>query len=125
MEDVRQHGRTILFVSHNMEAVTRLCDRALLISGGMVREDGPASHVTGQYLLASLRTTPIRQWADPRTAPGDTVVRLRSVRVHDDSGNTAESFDIRRPIALEMVYDVLEDGHILVPSYHLSNETGT
>ena len=36
MEDVRQHGRTILFVSHNMQAVTRLCDRAVLISGGAV-----------------------------------------------------------------------------------------
>jgi lipopolysaccharide transport system ATP-binding protein len=41
MEDVRQHGRTILFVSHNMQAITRLCSRAIMIAQG-------ASSTTGQ-----------------------------------------------------------------------------
>jgi len=125
MEDVRQHGRTILFVSHNMQVVTRLCDRALLISGGEIRQDGPASEVAGRYLLESLRTAGSRSWPDPATAPGDHVVRLRSVRARDEAGNTIESLDIRRPIGLEMAYDVLEEGHILVPTYHLFNESGT
>ena len=43
MEDVREHGRTIIFVSHNMQAVTRLCQRAVLVSGGTIKEDGPAN----------------------------------------------------------------------------------
>ena len=72
MDSVRQHGRTILFVSHNMQAVTRLCDRALLISDGTVQEDGPASQVAGKYLLTSLNRTGIRSWPDPRTAPETT-----------------------------------------------------
>jgi lipopolysaccharide transport system ATP-binding protein len=125
MEDVRQHGRTILFVSHSMQAVTRLCDRALLISGGAIQEDGPASRVAGQYLLTSLRTNGYRSWTDPATAPGDQVARLLSVRVRDERGHTIDSLDIREPVAFEMVYDVLEEGHVLVPTYHIYNESGT
>ncbi|HKR54720.1 MAG TPA: ABC transporter ATP-binding protein, partial [Gemmatimonadales bacterium] len=56
MEDVHQHGRTILFVSHNMDAVTRLCERALLISSGGIQKDGPASDVASAYLLSTLKT---------------------------------------------------------------------
>jgi lipopolysaccharide transport system ATP-binding protein len=125
MEDVRQHGRTILFVSHNMQAVTRLCDRALLVAEGTVQEDGPAPEVAGKYLLRSLLAAPIRTWSDLRSAPGDSVVRLRSVRVCDEFRNTIDSVDIRRPVGIEMVYDVLEDGHVLVASCHFFNETAT
>jgi homopolymeric O-antigen transport system ATP-binding protein len=125
MEDVKQHGRTILFVSHNMQAVTRLCDRAVLISGGTIRADGSASEVAGQYLLASLRTTGSKVWTDPATAPGNEVVRLRSVRIRDEAGGTVDSLDIRRPVGLEMVYEVLEEGHVLVPVYHVYDEAGT
>jgi lipopolysaccharide transport system ATP-binding protein len=125
MEDVRQHGRTILFVSHSMQAVTRLCDRALLISGGTIKDDGPASEIAGQYLLTSFRTGGFREWTDIGSAPGDEIVRLRSVRIRDESGNTIESLDVRHPVGLEMVYDVLEEGHALAPTYHVYNESGT
>ena len=125
MEDVRQHGRTILFVSHNMQAITRLCDRAVLIFGGAVQLDGAAADVAGQYLLTSLRTAGSKTWGDSATAPGDEVVRLRSVRVRDEGGHTIESLDIRQPVGFEMVYEVLEEGHILDPVYHVYNESGT
>jgi lipopolysaccharide transport system ATP-binding protein len=125
MEDVRQHGRTILFVSHNMQAVTRLCERALLIAKGVVQDDGPAVQIAGKYLLSSLRRSATRTWPDSKTAPGDEVVRLRSVRARDESGGTVDSLDIRRPVGLEMVYDVLEEGHVLIETYHVYNEAGT
>ena len=37
MQDVGQHGRTVLFVSHNMPAITRLCQRAVLFEEGRSR----------------------------------------------------------------------------------------
>lgn len=124
MEDVRQHGRTILFVSHNMEAVVRLCERALLISEGRIQEDGPAVNVAGKYLLSTLQLPSQRTWPDPRTAPGDDVVRLRSVCVLDEDGAAIGSVDVRRPVALEMVYDVLVAGEVLIETFHIYNEAG-
>src|SRR5665213_3035185 len=45
MEDVGQHGRTVVFVSHNMMAVTRLCERTILLDEGRVVADGRSSDV--------------------------------------------------------------------------------
>ncbi len=124
MEDVRQHGRTVLFVSHNMSAVTRLCQRALLISEGGIQKDGPVAEVAGAYLLVSLKASASRAWPDVAHAPGDEIVRLRSVRIRTEDGTTAETVDIRRPVGVEMVFDVLKPGHALVPYYDLFNEGG-
>jgi lipopolysaccharide transport system ATP-binding protein len=124
MEEVREHGRTILFVSHSMAAITRLCERAILISDGVVQRDGPATEIASEYMLRNLKTTAERRWPDRATAPGDGVVRLHTIRVHDEGGATVEAASIRRPIAIEMTYDVLEPGHLLLPRYDLFNEAG-
>ena len=50
MQDVGQQGRTVLFVSHNMPAITRLCQRAILLDGGRVLQDGPSHQVVSAYL---------------------------------------------------------------------------
>lgn len=49
MQDVAAHGRTVIFVSHNMAAVTRLCRRALFFQGGQLLEDGPAETIVDRY----------------------------------------------------------------------------
>lgn len=125
MKDVSGDGRTVLFVSHNMDAITRLCPRAILLDAGRVLAAGPSYQVTGVYLRSGLGTTAAREWADSSKAPGNTIVRLRSVRVRDEEGKTAEAVDIRRPVGIEMCFDVLEPGHVLVPNQHFYNEQGT
>src|SRR6185503_10012949 len=50
MENVRESGRTVIFVSHNMPAVTRLCPRTLLLEKGVVSFDGPSHEAVGIYL---------------------------------------------------------------------------
>ncbi len=124
MEDVKQHGRTILFVSHNISAITRLCGRALLISGGAIKEDGPASLVASAYMLSSLSTTAERTWPDPATAPGNDIARLRHIRVCTDEGQTVEAVDIRRSVGIEIMYDVLRPGYLLAPWFEFFNDTG-
>jgi len=50
MGDVAKGGRTILFVSHNMAAVKKLCTRAVLLEGGRVAAEGSVEKVTEHYL---------------------------------------------------------------------------
>jgi lipopolysaccharide transport system ATP-binding protein len=50
MNDVAEFGRTILFVSHSMASVQRLCGRCVLLEEGSVKIDGPADNVIAQYL---------------------------------------------------------------------------
>ncbi len=53
MQDVAGHGRTVLFVSHNMGAVSSLCTRAMLLSGGKLVLTGPAQDVVERYANAT------------------------------------------------------------------------
>src|SRR5215468_2845592 len=70
MQDVGQQGRTVLFVSHNMPAITRLCERALRLDEGHVVQDGPSHRVVSAYLTSDVGTMAAREWPDPAQAPG-------------------------------------------------------
>jgi lipopolysaccharide transport system ATP-binding protein len=125
MQEVSRTGRTILFVSHNMPAVTRLCPRALLLADGCIVEDGPSEAVVARYLRAELGTQARRAWApDDPAAPGNDWVRLRAVRVVDEHGETAESIDIRRRVGIETTFDVRRREQPFVPGIVLANEQG-
>ncbi|MGA9996518.1 MAG: ABC transporter ATP-binding protein [Pyrinomonadaceae bacterium] len=125
MHEIRQQGRTILFVSHSMVAVTRLCKRAILLEKGRMMGDGPAEQIVNEYMGASLKVTNERAWPDLETSPGNEIVRLRRIRVCDREGATAESMDIRFPVGIEITYDVLQSGHVPLPKLDLYNEGGT
>jgi lipopolysaccharide transport system ATP-binding protein len=125
MHEIRQQGRTILFVSHDMAAITRLCKRVVLLEKGGVTADGEPRDIVKRYLSSSLKTGAIREWTSADDAPGDGVVRLRKVRVRTNDGATTAVVDIRQPFGIEICYDVLEAGHALVPVIEFYNEAGT
>jgi len=122
MEDVGRYGHTVLFVSHNMSTVTRLCERAVLLEKGQLILDGPAEQVVGEYLSANHGAASWRDWEDPAAAPGNNIVRLRTMRIKRRDGETNYTFDIREPVGVEMEFDVLTPGYSLFPYFTLVNE---
>jgi lipopolysaccharide transport system ATP-binding protein len=104
MEEVGAEGRTVLFISHSMPAVLRLCPRVILLEGGRMVTDGPARDVIRTYLESGLGTTAAREWPNPTEAPGDDAARLKAVRVLDESGCVSEEVDISRPVDIEVEY---------------------
>ena len=124
MHEIRQQGRTILFVSHDMTAITRLCKRVVLLENGKITLDGEPREVVKRYLSSSWKTGALREWEDQQDAPGDQIVRLRRVRVRAEDGTTVSVVDIHNPFGIELTYDVLEDDHALVPVMEFYNEEG-
>ena len=124
MEDVGQQGRTVIFVSHSMTAVTRLCERAILLDQGRLLKDGPSPQIVSSYLGSGLGTTAAREWTDPDRAPGNDLVRLRAMRIRTETGHIAEVADIREPVGLEIEYEVLEPDKLLIPFLYVSNGEG-
>lgn len=124
MEDVGRGGRTVIFVSHNMQAVTRLCQRVILLDSGRVENDGPSQKIVGHYLNSGIGRTAVREWTDPKAAPGGEVARLRRVQVRIDEGYFTEILDIRKQVYVEMEYEVLKHGFILAPNFSFWNEEG-
>ncbi len=124
MQDVGKQGHTVIFVSHNMDAIARLCPRALLLDQGKVIADGPSRQVASQYMSGGEGLTTIREWADLTKAPGNDIVRLCAVRVRNHAGEILDSLDIRQPVQIETEYEVLRPGHELIPDCQISNEAG-
>jgi lipopolysaccharide transport system ATP-binding protein len=124
MHDISKSGRTIVLVSHNMPAITRLCDRALLFAEGRLIDDGPPDRVVAKYLGSELGTSARRDWPDPAEAPGNDWLRLRSVRVVTEALETVESVDVRCPVGIEIAFDVLAVRDPFVPGISLMNDQG-
>lgn len=124
MAGVASEGRTVLFVSHNMPLVTRLCNRAILLHEGCLVEDGEAHQVAKAYLKSGLGTSAVREWHEIERAPRGEIAWLRAVRIRTEDGTCSDRTDIRKPITLEMEYEVLKPGYRLMPSFHLYNEDG-
>jgi lipopolysaccharide transport system ATP-binding protein len=124
MGEVAGSGRTVLFVSHSMPTVARLCERVILLDQGGIVSDGPSAQVVHQYLSSGIATTAAREWTDPQRAPGNEIARLHSVSVRDEGGVITDSIDIRRPLLLQMRYEAFTDDHSLVPLFVLHNDEG-
>jgi lipopolysaccharide transport system ATP-binding protein len=125
MQDVGQEGRTVIFVSHNMPAITRLCQRALLLEAGQLQHDGPAPQVVGAYMNLGSGTSAMREWLEPVIRSNEDIVRLCAVRVRAHDGSLTDVVDIRHSVGLEMEYKVVHEGYVLMPHFHVLNEEGT
>jgi homopolymeric O-antigen transport system ATP-binding protein len=124
IESVGRSGRTVLFVSHNMSMIARLCERLLLLEGGRLVADGPADDVIGRYLTSEEGTSAWRQWPDLDSAPGNASVRLRSVRVVDSDLRMRETIDVREVVGIEIGIDVLRSDVQFFPWLDLHNDKG-
>jgi len=127
METVGREGRTVLFVSHNMPAILRLCERTILLDEGRVVADGGSTSIVARYL--NLDQTAVEgdthvHWATPEGAPGDELVRLRGLRLLNREGQEQAQFDVGEAIDIEVQFWVLREAPNVVPMLRLYNEHG-
>lgn len=124
MGEVAKKGRTVLFVSHNMAAVQRLCTRAMWLDKGEIIEDGEAGQVVSSYLKHSSSMLAEQSWNDIATAPGNDEVRLRRVCVRPENGSPSEPITVRTPFVMEFEYWNLQPNAYLNLSLHVYTEDG-
>jgi lipopolysaccharide transport system ATP-binding protein len=125
MGDIARKGRTVLFVSHNMGMIQSLCKRCVMLDEGKMVKIGSTKSIVDFYLGGSSNTSSAsRNWDDLKKAPGDSTLRLKSVRVLDNRGNVSENIDIRKPVSIEIEYWNLVKGPRRLSGVILRNEEG-
>jgi lipopolysaccharide transport system ATP-binding protein len=124
MHSVGSEGRTVLFVSHNLSAVTSLCRRAMWLNQGQVINDGPSQQTVSEYLNSGMLMVAEQEWPDSGAAPGNDIVRARAMRLRTKDGRTTDIVDIREAVALDIEFEVLKPGHVLVPCIGLEKDDG-
>jgi lipopolysaccharide transport system ATP-binding protein len=103
MGTVAKEGRTVLFVSHNMAAVSNICPRSLLLSHGSIIQNGPTEEVIIQYLSQVSETARI-PLADRKDRQGEGCIRFTDTWIEDEQGNRLSSAASGRPLKILASY---------------------
>jgi lipopolysaccharide transport system ATP-binding protein len=106
MGDVAQQGRTVLFVSHNMSAILRLTQEAIVLKKGQLLKRAPTPEAVDFYLSSGQAESGERIWeADEVPAAGEPF-RPVAIRIKDRGGNVVETIRSTEPVAVEWEYQI-------------------
>jgi len=118
--EISQTGRTVIFVSHNIKALQKLCKRGILLHNGNLLIDGPLDDVLNKYLQFCLNIPSYKKW-DNQNCPEDDVIRLLSVRVCNSKGESINSISILDSIGIEIEYEVKKSNQLPVVIFQFYN----
>jgi lipopolysaccharide transport system ATP-binding protein len=122
MGKVAQEGRTVLFVSHNMGAITQLCERAIWLENGRIKLTGPSTEVVAAYLSSGTEGQTI--WRPSSAPPDGAEVYIKSARLlsADNQPTTTVNFDGQ--LGIEIAYKVLDPVRNLFIAYRMIDGLG-
>ena len=109
MENVAQEGRTVLFVSHNMQAIRKLCQRVILLKAGLVSADTIAAEVVQRYLSKIAESDSISSLETMiQNLPRDPAFRLQSIILSQNGQRVLGTVLNGKPLEIEIRYQVLK-----------------
>jgi ABC-2 type transport system ATP-binding protein/lipopolysaccharide transport system ATP-binding protein len=119
MSEFGRRGRTVVFVSHDLGAVTRLCPRVIWLDHGRIVDDGAAEGVVQAYLRSGAESASAEFPLD-----ASTPVQLRSVTVTDGEGRVVVAPRRDQQLTLRFVVQVHERIPGIDLAFHVVNRDG-
>lgn len=105
MKDISNSaGRTIIFVSHNLQAIINLCDNAVWLDKGKIKKIGKASEVVNSYISSSKGDENAESWERPDIAPGNELVKLKSINIMPQADEPDAFITVRTPIEMNFEF---------------------
>jgi ABC-2 type transport system ATP-binding protein/lipopolysaccharide transport system ATP-binding protein len=120
MDDFRQEGRTVLFVSHDLGAVGRLCNRGVWLDGGRLAADGPIDDVIRSYLGGTAGRPSSTTFDDLAAGP----IRLNAVDVVAAGREDSEMIRRDETLRITLTFETTEAIRGLNLSVHVVNSDG-
>lgn len=106
MNDVAAQGRTVLFVSHNMSAILRLTQEAIVMQKGQLTLRASTAEAVDFYLSSGQSQAGERTWEDDEISPSAAPFRPVSLKIYDPRGSVVDSIRSTEPVTIEMKYQV-------------------
>lgn len=122
MQEVAGAGRTVIFVSHNMGAISTLCTRCMWIDHGTVRMDGSPTDVVEAYLSEGHASG--TRWEHPADADCGRHVKVTSVEVERSDGTPSASIPFEEPTRIRLEVDVARPAAGVMVAIHISDMSG-
>ena len=99
-----QKGRTILFVSHNMQAIRNLCHKAIELRKGEITSIGEPESVIADYLTTEKKESLQQIFDSKESAPGNEFIRIKKVELTPQYLNDQHSIDVRTQITINFEF---------------------
>jgi lipopolysaccharide transport system ATP-binding protein len=119
MGSVAKEGRTVLFVSHNLGAITQLCGRVVQLEKGRLKRVGPSFEVVNTYLASLFGTEVKSSWSMESSQLNDSEVRFTSARLLSSDGRPQSVVNFNDSLVVEIAYDVIVPIRDLSVTFHL------
>ena len=112
----REEGKTILFVSHNIQTIRNTCTRALMMDKGKITASGDSESILASYINKSREQFLGTDYTLQEFMPGNEFIRIRRVELVPKYQNDYRVIDIRTDLSIhfEFVYEVEETGQLMV-----------
>lgn len=121
MDSLGKEGRTVIFVSHSMPMINRLCQRGVLLQSGSIIADGPVEEVSTLYMKSETNNIAEVIWNED-TAPGDHIAKIYGAKFVNTQNMPEPSPDIRNDHWLEIDYSLANTGKNIFPNFHIYND---
>ena len=115
MKDVASEGRTVIFVSHDLEAVSSLCDRGILLNKGEIQLIDTIPEVLNRY--NNNFQDSYQSW-DKGERPGDETIKLNSVRIINKDLQQINTAKPQEKVGIVVNYEILKDNAKPAPNFH-------
>ncbi|MGH9942026.1 MAG: ABC transporter ATP-binding protein [Pyrinomonadaceae bacterium] len=122
MSEVSQQGRTVLFVSHNMDAVRKLCNRAILLDGGEINAAGETSLVLKKYIETGLATA--STYTIPPPLDEGAPAYAYQLEVEDGAGRPGVAIPVGRPWQVRVHFKVEQRTEHFIIALGLTTNAG-
>jgi len=106
MNDVAAQGRTVLFVSHNMSAILRLTQEAIVMEKGQLSLRAPTSEAVDYYLASGQSQAGERAWTAEDVPASAAPFQPISLKIYDPRGAVADTVRSTEPLTIEMEYQL-------------------
>lgn len=112
MHDVSENeGRTVLFVSHNLQAIKNLCQKTVILNNGELFASGPTAKTLNSYneLVRDIKIDAKTDVNNIQNRRGNGNIRFSGIDVTDSEGNKRYNFEIGESIRFKISYEVFKE----------------
>ena len=112
MHDVSENeGRTVLFVSHNLQAIKNLCQKTVILNNGELFASGPTAETLNSYneLVRDIKIDAKTDVNNIQNRRGNGNIRFSGIDVTDSEGNKRYNFEIGESIRFKISYEVFKE----------------
>ena len=125
MSEANREGKTVLFVSHNLAAIGRLCSKTALFEDGKLIDHGKTGDIIGRYVQREVVDGPSDVTFEEELTP-NALGKIRRISVQDSEGNSPGTVELTKPFSVLVEYELTRKMRGVTISIEIhSEELGT